>query len=535
MNTSKNSYVWLGIFLGWLGIHNFVAHEYVRGIAKVLITLLSCGVLFVISWAWALIEVIMYYKRPNKNTINKQTESTESVTIPSNEPTNTVEFSNESKPIKESNNFLTNFIKRIKAGKDPEKLKYLNYLEENIKIENQISNKNIELAKLNSELEDIRNKHNLAFETSTLIEKNKELSDTINALSNTLIDLEEESLYQNFGLYTPMFNFAKSDQYKDKLQEIRKSQKEFVKTITAQAKESNWLVNGKKSEGQKMVKAILTMLVRSFNSECDECIEKVKFNNIEMMEKRLKKSFEDINKIGQNSLNQTIANTYLKLKLDELHLAYEYAQKKQQEKEEERQYQEELREARKLEMEIKIAREKIKKEKKHFENEMERLNELINKSNGENLDDLQNQLDLITGKLSDLINQEKDIDYREQNNKAGYVYIISNIGSFGENVYKIGVTRRLDPMERIKELGDASVPFTFDVHAIVFSDNAFALENTLHKTFEHTRLNKINCKKEFFSATLEEIQTVVKDNFDKTVEFNHTHEAEHYRLSLKMS
>ena len=127
-----------------------------------------------------------------------------------------------------------------------------------------------------------------------------------------------------------------------------------------------------------------------------------------------------------------------------------------------------------------------------------------------------------------------DLDYREANQRAGYVYIISNIGSFGENVYKIGMTRRLDPQERIDELGDASVPFNFDVHAMIFSDDAPALEAALHKAFENRKVNMVNQRREFFNVTLAEIKEVVKKNFDKTVEFIDIPDAEQYRISQKM-
>ena len=136
--------------------------------------------------------------------------------------------------------------------------------------------------------------------------------------------------------------------------------------------------------------------------------------------------------------------------------------------------------------------------------------------------------------LSDIEKALSDIDYREANMKAGYVYIISNIGSFGKNVYKIGMTRRLDPQERVDELGDASVPFRFDVHAMIFSDDAPALEAALHRAFEDRKLNMVNKRREFFHVTLDEIKEVIKKNFDKTVEFIDTPDAEQYRVSLKM-
>jgi hypothetical protein len=130
--------------------------------------------------------------------------------------------------------------------------------------------------------------------------------------------------------------------------------------------------------------------------------------------------------------------------------------------------------------------------------------------------------------------KEKKISLYPANAKAGYVYIISNIGAFGENIYKIGMTRRLDPQERIDELGDASVPFDFDVHAMIFSEDAPGLENALHHAFENRRLNKVNIRREFFNVTLDEIKAVVKANYDKTAEFIDLPEAEQYRVSQKM-
>ena len=148
--------------------------------------------------------------------------------------------------------------------------------------------------------------------------------------------------------------------------------------------------------------------------------------------------------------------------------------------------------------------------------------------------DLLNKKSELEDKLSDIDKALTDIDYRQANMKAGYVYVISNIGAFGENVYKIGMTRRLDPQERVDELGDASVPFRFDVHAMIFSDDAPALETALHHAFEDKKLNMVNQRREFFNVTLDEIKKVVQENYDKTVEFVDIPDAEQYRISKKM-
>ena len=136
--------------------------------------------------------------------------------------------------------------------------------------------------------------------------------------------------------------------------------------------------------------------------------------------------------------------------------------------------------------------------------------------------------------LSEIQIKLENLDYREANKRAGYVYIISNIGSFGENIFKIGMTRRLDPMERIRELSDASVPFNFDVHAMIFSDDAPKLEAALHNAFSDKKLNMINKRREFFKVTLEEIEEVVRNNYEKSVEFIKLADAEQYRESIKL-
>ena len=208
--------------------------------------------------------------------------------------------------------------------------------------------------------------------------------------------------------------------------------------------------------------------------------------------------------------------------------------KKQEEKEEQKRIREEQREAQKLQKEIEEARKTSEKERTHYRNALHRIEVQMQSATEiertileERHLEMQQQLDHIEEEI-------RKIDYREANQRAGYVYIISNIGSFGENIYKIGMTRRLEPMDRVDELGDASVPFAFDVHAMIFSDDAPALESALHRAFDDRKVNMINTRREFFNVTLEEIEAVVKRNFDKTVEFTKIPNAEQYRESQMM-
>ncbi len=361
------------------------------------------------------------------------------------------------------------------------------------------------------------------------------IRDSIVRLRQEVLVLEESVLLESFALYVPKFKLCNSAQYKARLDEIRLRQKALIKAGDAATGNMNWEVNGKKSEGKKLVNDMMKLLIRSFNNECDYCVDNVKFDNIQLGEARILKSFEACNKLGR-VMTVSLTHEYLSLKLDELRLAHEYQMKKQEEKEEAKRIKEELREQQKLEQEIRAAREKIAKERKHFAAALTALRSRLDLATDEgDRADLTARMEEIEKKRNELDKEEKVIDYREQNAKAGYVYVISNIGAFGDGVYKIGMTRRLDPMERVDELGDASVPFWFDVHALVFSENAPALEAKLHERFAAGRLNKVNGRKEFFRADIKEIEEVIRANYDAVVEVVHEPPAEQYRESLRMA
>ncbi len=271
--------------------------------------------------------------------------------------------------------------------------------------------------------------------------------------------------------------------------------------------------------------------LRAFNQECDELVNKVKYTNFDASLNRLSKTAIDISKLGAE-MNIFIANEYIHLKQDELRLAFEYQVKKQEEKEAVKAAKAEQREQAKIQKELEERRRKVEKEQTHYQTAYEKLKAQI-EQNPDNADLLQKQQEM-EATLSDIDKALTDIDYRQANMRAGYVYVISNIGSFGKDIYKIGMTRRLEPQDRIDELGGASVPFNFDVHAMIFSDDAPSLETALHKAFEDKKVNMVNHRREFFHVTLNEIKEVIKKNFDKTVEFIDVPNAEQYRASEKM-
>lgn len=368
----------------------------------------------------------------------------------------------------------------------------------------------------------------------TIDNKNNDISaldQTIADKKNQIIWLDDEILVQEFGLYSPKFDFANALGYKEALSEIRATQKALIKNKKAVTGNTAWTVNNSAAKGKKLVTDTQKLLLRAFNSECDELVNKVKYTNFDASLGKIQKSAAAISKLG-TIMNIAITPEYLTLKENELRLAFEYQCKKQQEKEEAKAMRAEQREQAKIQKELEEQKRKIEKEQTHYQTAYEKLISQLSLHPDDV--DLLKKKEEMENQLSDIDKALTDIDYRQANMRAGYVYIISNIGSFGENIYKIGMTRRLDPQERVDELGDASVPFKFDVHAMIFSDDAPALEAALHRAFEDKKVNMVNQRREFFRVTLDEIKEVVRANFDKTVEFVDVPDAEQYRVSEKM-
>lgn len=350
-------------------------------------------------------------------------------------------------------------------------------------------------------------------------------------LLKEIIQLDDEVLFQDFGVFTPQYAFSNSDEYKNELAKLRDEQKQLIKQDAAVFCNIPWIVNGSEKEGKKLIKENMKQMIRNFNIECDICIDKVRFYNYESSKKRIIKAYETQNRLNEaNALE--LSPKYLRLKLQELELSYSYHKKRKEEQEELRRIKEQLKEEERVAKEIEARRLEFEKEQSHYQNALKKVEEQIEvEKSDERKEFLLQKKDELTNNLIDIDKAMEDLDYRAANHRAGYVYIISNIGAFGENVYKIGMTRRLEPEDRIAELSGASVPFRYDIHAMIFSDDAPKLEHALHTAFADKKLNLINGRKEFFKVTLDEIKKVVEENHDKTVDFINTAEAEQYRES----
>lgn len=361
-----------------------------------------------------------------------------------------------------------------------------------------------------------------------------QLSQQIKELEQQLLVANDAVTMESFALYVPRYDFTRSEEYKTRLDAIRNDQKQMLRDKFAVIYNENWIVNGSKAEGKKLLTDMSKLFVRSFNNECDAAVAEVKFSNFDKCKERILKAFDTINALGKvNSMS--LAFQYRQLKIDELTLAYEYQCKKQEEKEALRALREQQREEAKLAKEIEAARKEAEKERKHYLQALEKVKAQLDAcSNDEEREAIREKQNDLIDHLDELTQKMEDIDYRQANQRAGYVYVISNIGSFGEGVYKIGMTRRLDPMERVYELGDASVPFQFDVHAMIFSDDAPQLEAALHQAFADRRVNRVNTRREYFRVSLEEIKAVIREHHDKTVEFTDTPDAQQYRETMVM-
>lgn len=374
---------------------------------------------------------------------------------------------------------------------------------------------------------------NIQKDVINLENKKRKIDDEIKESKEKLFYINDETYYQDFGIYTPQYDCMSSEEIAEKIQNCRKRQKEMIKNKTALHYSDNWQLDGSKQKGRALNNDNMKMVLRAFNNECDSIIEKVKFNNIQRIKAQIQKSAKAIDKL--NSRNKiSITSNYINCKIEELNLVYEYRLQKQNEKEKLREQRAEERELAKLQKEVESKRRELSKEKNHYENAKEQYLIQLSKCSKENENDIKEKINEINTHLLQLEKDLNDIDYRESNKRAGYVYIISNIGSFGKDVYKIGMTRRLNPQDRVDELGDASVPFKFDVHAMIFSDDAPTLENNLHKEFESKKINMINGRKEFFNVKLDEIKQAVKKYNENMIEIQDIPEAEQYRESIKL-
>ena len=338
----------------------------------------------------------------------------------------------------------------------------------------------------------------------------------------SIVATDEKALLQEVGIYRYRHPLTDAVAYQGALAQIESQIKSMVKKDGgAVLAATEWTVNGSKAEGRAMINEFSKLMLRAFNAEADNLVRSMKPYKLDSALDRLSKVAATIERLGKR-MNIRISPSYHDARRRELELTADFLQKQAEEKEVERAERDRLREERKAQQEIERERARLEKERQHYANALQALIENGDEEGSARLRD----------QLSDVDRALEDVDYRAANIRAGYVYVISNVGSFGEKMVKVGMTRRLDPMDRIRELSDASVPFNFDVHALFFSRDAVGIETEMHSRLAGVRVNTINRRREFFYATPIEAREHLSDLAGELLEYQEIPEAIEFRQGL---
>lgn len=333
-------------------------------------------------------------------------------------------------------------------------------------------------------------------------------------------------MLQEVGIYQYQHPLQNSVEYKVLLDKIDEQTKVLVKSSKAVTAITSWTVNGSEKDGRKMVKEVSKLMLRAYVAEADNCVRSLKPANRDSMIDRLTKTRETIAKLGQ-SMQIKISDDFHKLKISEIQATSDFLKKKEEEKEAEKEIRAQLREEEKVAKEIAAEKAKLEKERQKITSALTQMQEsdvANDEKHVSGIQELQATLESIDSGLTGLTE-------RAANTKAGHVYVISNVGAFGSRVIKIGMTRRMDPEDRVKELSDASVPFKFGVHALFFSNDAAGLETALHQKFTNQRVNLVNKKREFFYATPAQVRDALVELDGHVLEFNEQPDDEEFRQS----
>lgn len=335
------------------------------------------------------------------------------------------------------------------------------------------------------------------------------------ALRQQVVETREQAILQEVGIYEYSHPLDDAAAYKERLTSIQRQMKDLAKAGGAVTGATGWQVNGSVKEGTKMVKDFSKLMLRAYNTEADNIVRGLKPYALPAAKARLDKAAIAIVKLGR-SMSIAITDQYHGLRLAELDLTADFRAKQAEEKEEQREARAQQREEEKAQRELQREQEKLEKERTHYEQAVENLRAAG--ASDDEVADAEAKLLQIDGAIA-------GVEERAANIRVGHVYVISNIGSFGERMVKVGMTRRLEPMDRVRELGDASVPFKYDVHAMIFSNDAVTLETQLHQALAAKRVNRVNLRREFFYATPLEVKELLADLEGSLVEYTDDPEA----------
>jgi hypothetical protein len=339
-------------------------------------------------------------------------------------------------------------------------------------------------------------------------------------LQREVVETQDTALLQEAGIYNYRHPLDDAVAYKAELAKVQDRIKAMVRGGRAITGSSSWTVNGSEAQGRKMVNETSKLMLRAYNAEADVLVRGMRPYKLDSAISRLTKTAQSIERLGKTRSIE-ISDEYERLRRKELDLTADYINKVAEEKEREREEKARLREEAAAQREMQRQKEKLEKERNHYANALAAL-----EAKGESQEAAR-----LREQLADVDKAIADVDYRAANIRAGYVYVISNLGAFGEGMIKVGMTRRLEPMDRVRELSDASVPFNFDVHAVFFADDAVGIETALHQRLAHKRVNRVNLRREFFYATPSEVKGLLGEVAGALLHFEDLPEALEYHQS----
>ncbi|GEM78497.1 DUF4041 domain-containing protein [Vibrio superstes] len=329
-------------------------------------------------------------------------------------------------------------------------------------------------------------------------------------LKEELVNKEEQLKYINVGLFPPTYRFDDSQALKDRIAGCLDRQYQVIKSGRATSAYTNWDWFGSESKGARMVTSYQSLLLKAFNAEFDMIRKKMRHSSYETALNKLDRLELQLEKLGETA-NVAIAYEYFDLKAEELTIWHSELLRKEKIKQEKKKQQALLREQAKLAKRSLDDIDDLEDEIYYKNSDLVKAQKLAKELHGASSQDMEQKIAHMKEEIEKLETKFERATSQAQLTKAGYIYVISNIGSFGEGVVKIGMTRRLEPMDRVNELGDASVPFKFDVHALTFVDDAPRIERELHREFDGRRVNGENRRKEFFKVSPPEVAKVMRE------------------------
>ncbi|MBB1271233.1 DUF4041 domain-containing protein [Psychromonas sp. SR45-3] len=331
----------------------------------------------------------------------------------------------------------------------------------------------------------------------------------------------------------PEYLFETSLRFAEQIKDIRQQQKDMIKDKIAITFPEDTVISSDKAFNKKILNGQVKLMLTSFNIETDLLIANLKPSNFARTIERIEKLANNLEK-NSATFECGFNTDYVGLKFEECKLQYQYTLKKQEEITEQKLIREQIKEEQRAIKEYEKAIADAEKEEKLYRSLLEKARQELLELNDEERMVAENRIEALELQLAEAEAKEERAKSMAQQTRKGHVYVISNIGSFGENVYKIGLTRRLEPLDRVKELGDASVPFIFDVHAMIYVEDAPALESALHREFNKQRVNAVNFRKEFFNIDLDSIKDAVERIAGVEAEFKMTALAEDYYESKRL-